>query len=86
MHWLLWLELIVLSLLMQSPIYTSDFTKMLIIFKNLVPNGFHYQGPGYNNFIYSTTPDISTLQDTISSVWASEFARELLKSSQCKPA
>lgn len=33
MHWLLWLELIVLSLFMQSPIYTSDFAKMLIIFK-----------------------------------------------------
>ncbi len=86
MRWLLWLELIVLSLFMRSTKYTSDLAKMLIIFKNLLPNGFDYHGPGYSSYIFSTTPDISTLQNTISSLWASEFAGELLKSSQGKPA
>lgn len=72
MHWLLWLEFTVLSLFMQSPIYTSDFAKMLIIFK--VPT-CHDQGPGYltHNFMYSTAPDTSTLQYTISSLGVSQF-------------
>lgn len=88
MHWLLLLEFTVLSLFMQSPIYTSDFAKMLIIFKDLVPSGCHYQVPSYHNFTYSTAPvkHITGHNKFTGRMRVSQFAWELLKTTQCKPA